>query len=81
MAGVRSPRHFVRLNRAHRANLRVWQVFLEAFNSRILWMEGPVSSYDLELFTDAAVSTGYGAFLGGRGVQSVGLPHGGRQAS
>lgn len=64
MAGVHSPRHFVRLNRAHRADLQLWQVFLEVFNSRILWMEGQASSYDLELFTDGAVSTGYGAFLG-----------------
>lgn len=28
-------------------------------------MQGPVSSYDFELFNDAASSTGYGAFLGG----------------
>lgn len=29
-------------------------------------MEGLVSNYDLELFTDAAGSTGYGTFLGDR---------------
>lgn len=40
--------------------------FLETFNGRSLWMEGPVSNYDLKLFSDVASSTGYGAFLGGR---------------
>lgn len=65
-AGVTSPRHFIRLNMEHRDDLQVWRAFLDKFNRRSIWMEGPVRNYDLELFTDAAGPNGYGAFLGGR---------------
>lgn len=61
-AGVRAPTHFVSLSREHREDLRVWKQFLESFNGRALWMSGPISNCDLELFTDAAGSTGFGAF-------------------
>lgn len=66
MAGVNSPRHFIRLAREYKADVRVRHEFLGYFNSLSIWMEGPVSNYDLKLFTDAAGSTGYGSFLGGR---------------
>ncbi|XP_040186277.1 uncharacterized protein LOC120918659 [Rana temporaria] len=65
-AGVKSPRHFIRLTRELKEDLRVWHTFLETFNGRSVWMEGPVSNFDLDLVTDAAGSTGYGAFFRGR---------------
>lgn len=65
-SGIKSPTHFVRLVKTHREDLRVWNTFLESFNGRAMWMSGPVSNFDLELFTDAAGSTGFGAFFQGR---------------
>ncbi|XP_072254328.1 uncharacterized protein, partial [Pyxicephalus adspersus] len=65
-AGVRAPSHFVRLSKEVKADLRVWEQFLVAFNGRALWLEGPVTAVDLELFTDAAGSTGFGAYFGGK---------------
>ena len=65
-AGVSSPNHFVTLGRVLREDLRVWHSFLESFNGRALWMAGPVSNFDLELYTDAAGSTGFGAFFQGK---------------
>ena len=61
-SGVKLPTHFVRLNREHRDDLRLWHGFLATYNGRSLWMAGPISNFDLELFTDAAGSAGYGAF-------------------
>ncbi|XP_077338353.1 uncharacterized protein LOC143983017 [Lithobates pipiens] len=65
-AGVTAPTHFVRLRREHREDLRAWHEFLESYNGRAMWMSGPVSNFDVELVTDAAGSTGYGAFFRGR---------------
>lgn len=62
-AGVTAPTHFVTLNKEHREDLEVWHEFLDSFNGRALWMSGPISNWDLELFTDAAGSTGYGAIF------------------
>ncbi|XP_077309889.1 pancreatic lipase-related protein 2-like [Lithobates pipiens] len=59
-AGVRSPTHFLSLNKEHREDLRVWHDFLEPFNGCALWMSGPVGNCDLELFT------GFGAFFKGQ---------------
>lgn len=65
-AGVKVPNHFIRLTRELQADLKVWDAFLECFNGRSMWQTGPVSNADLELFTDAAGSAGYGAYCRGR---------------
>lgn len=65
-AGIQSPTHFIRLTREHREDLKVWHTFLESYNGRSVWMEGPVSNCDMDLVTDAAGSTGYGAFFQGQ---------------
>ena len=65
-AGVRAPRHYIRLTGELKADLQVWHTFLETYNGRAIWMAGPVSNFDLDLVTDAAGSTGYGAFFKGR---------------
>lgn len=44
----------------------MWHTFLESYNGRSVWMEGPVSNCDMDLVTDAAGSTGYGAFFQGQ---------------
>lgn len=49
----------------------MWQLFLEKYNGRSLWMEAMVSDCDLELLTDVADAVGYRAFFG-CGVQPDG---------
>lgn len=65
MSGVRSQRHYVRLSGDLRADLQVWSVFLDSFNGRSLFLEGPMDSADVELFTDASGAHGFGAYLQG----------------
>lgn len=65
-AGVRAPHHYIRLVQDHREDLKVWDSFLTSYNGRTLWQDRVVSNFDLELFTDAAGSGGFGAFLQGR---------------
>lgn len=64
-AGVRSPMHFVRLPAAVRDDLSVWVAFLDTYNGRSLFLDGPMSSVDLELFTDASGAHGFGAYFQG----------------
>ncbi|KAM4023529.1 uncharacterized protein ACNLHF_028199 [Anomaloglossus baeobatrachus] len=49
----------------HKADLAVWGQFLEYYNGRSLLMEDVVDNFDLELFTDAAGSSDFGAFFQG----------------
>ncbi|KAM3922975.1 uncharacterized protein RB166_012055 [Leptodactylus fuscus] len=64
--GVRHPRHYVRLGRALRGDLKVWQLFLQDFNGRSLMWSKSIESVDFELYTDASGSVGFGAYLQGR---------------
>ena len=62
---VHSPRHYVRINKEVKADLRLWQSFLPGFNSRSFFLQDFWDSSDkLELFTDAAGSLGFGAVFG-----------------
>ncbi|KAM4048868.1 LOW QUALITY PROTEIN: uncharacterized protein ACNLHF_015985 [Anomaloglossus baeobatrachus] len=65
-AGVLAPHHYIRLSAEHRADLAVWGRFLEEYNGRSLLMEDAGDNFDLELFTDAAGSSGFGAFFQGQ---------------
>lgn len=64
-AGVRAPAHFVRLTASLREDLAVWSEFLECFNGRSLFLDGLSSNSELELFTDASGSMGFGAYFQG----------------
>lgn len=64
-AGVSSPSHFVRLPAAIRDDLSIWSVFLEHFNGRSVMLEGPTATSELELYTDASGSVGFGAYFQG----------------
>ncbi|KAM4048977.1 uncharacterized protein ACNLHF_027451 [Anomaloglossus baeobatrachus] len=64
-AGVRSPAHFVRITKAIRDDLEVWDQFLQHFNGRALVMERVASNGALQLFTDAVGSAGFGAVFRG----------------
>eukprot|EP00079_Xenopus_tropicalis_P036153 XP_017949924.1 PREDICTED: uncharacterized protein LOC101732219 isoform X1 [Xenopus tropicalis] len=65
-AGVRQPHHFIRLNQGHKSDLTVWSNFLQDFNGRVYWLENTVENAEISLFTDAAGSTGFGAFFAGK---------------
>lgn len=43
--------------------MEVWHRFLGEYNGRSLWMEAMVSVRELDLFTDAAGSVGFGAIF------------------
>lgn len=64
-AGVSVPSHFVRLAADVREDLSVWTVFLNQFNGRAVMLEGPMSNSELELYTDASGSLGFGAYFQG----------------
>lgn len=62
--GVRAPTHRVRVSRSMRADLYVWKEFLRTYNGRTVCQAVEDSNVDLELFTDAAGSRGFGAVFG-----------------
>ncbi|XP_072254199.1 uncharacterized protein [Pyxicephalus adspersus] len=64
-AGIKRPEHFVRLTKVLRQDLGVWRQFLEQYNGRSLWLEAQVDNEFLELWTDAAGSSGFGAYFAG----------------
>ncbi|KAM4794908.1 uncharacterized protein WCC33_000060 [Rhinophrynus dorsalis] len=64
--GVRSPHHRIRVTKSIRDDLSVWQEFLSEFNGHTCWQQPELTSSDLELFTDASGSVGFGAYFGGR---------------
>lgn len=64
-AGVGSPYHTIRLSREIKADLRMWLLFLRSFNAELLWPCSPAPNSQLQLYTDAAGSSGFGAFFQG----------------
>ena len=60
--GVTVPHHHIRLNKAARADLKVWHSFLVQFNGRAMIQEQVwIHSSALHLYTDASKSYGFGA--------------------
>lgn len=64
-AGVTKPHHTVRLSSEIKGDLKVWASFLRDFNLERIWSSAPQPNGLLQLFTDAAGSTGFGAFFQG----------------
>ncbi len=59
--GVKSPHHFIRLNKA---DLELWQSFLLDFNGRSFFLNDAWNdSLSLNLYTDASGSLGYGGIF------------------
>ena len=55
--GVKFPHHFIRLNKSSKADLALWQSFLDDFNGRSFFLNDAWhDSLSLNLFTDAAGS-------------------------
>lgn len=65
--GVKYPHHFVSLNAEARADIAAWLQFLTYYNGRTLLLDYRWrSSPDIQLFSDASGTIGFGAFLGHR---------------
>ena len=63
--GVKFPHHFIRLNKSSKADLALWQTFLDDFNGRSFFLtDAWHDSLSLNLYTDAAGSLGYGGIFG-----------------
>ena len=62
--GVKSPHHFIRLNKSPKADNVLWQSFLDDFNGRSFFLNDAWNdSLSLNLYTDAAGSLGYGGIF------------------
>jgi hypothetical protein len=62
--GVQKPYYYLRITRSVREDLLLWRAFLQGFNGRSLMLPDRwLNSQDIQLFTDAAGSLGYGATL------------------
>ena len=65
--GVKSPHHFIRLNKSSKADLVLWQSFLDDFNGRSFFLNDAWhDSLSLNLYTDAAGSLGSGGIFGSK---------------
>ena len=74
--GVPSRFHHIRLNKEFFRDLDMWKVFLANWNGRSFFLESfPTPSADLELYTDAAGSIGFGGYLQGKRFQGHWPPH------
>ena len=73
--GIKQPYHFVRLNAGFYKDLSMWEVFLTNWNGISLFLESEQTpSPSLQLFTDAAGSTGFGGYLAGQWFHGHWLP-------
>ncbi|KAM4652053.1 uncharacterized protein O3C94_014388 [Discoglossus pictus] len=61
----RQPHHHIRVTAEHKADLRIWYVFLQSFNGRNMIQKAPTANEVLELYTDAAGARGFGAYFRG----------------
>lgn len=66
MSGLRAKHHRTRLTSEVRNDLAIWKDFLKGFNGAVLWQQPSQANGELELFTDAAGSIGFGAILGSK---------------
>jgi len=65
--------HHIRLNQEFFRDLTMWKAFLVGWNGRSFFLDTAVTpSPDLELYTDAAGSVGFGVILTGNGFRAGG---------
>ena len=75
-SGVPSRFHHIRLNREFFKDINMWKVFLTDWNGRSFFLDSSSTpTPDLELYTDAASSVGFGGFLQGHWFQGRWPPH------
>lgn len=68
--GVPSRFHHVRLNKEFFRDLSMWRVFLTSWNGRSFFLDSFLTAApDLELYTDAAGTVGFGGYFDGKWFQ------------
>ncbi|XP_078344470.1 uncharacterized protein LOC144630064 [Oculina patagonica] len=68
--GVPSRFHHVRLNKEFFRDVSMWRVFLTSWNGRSLFLDSFLTAApDLELYTDAASTVGFGGYFNGKWFQ------------
>ncbi|XP_068761877.1 uncharacterized protein [Montipora capricornis] len=73
--GITNSRWHIKLNGEFRKDISMWLTFLTHWNGVSLFLGGDVlSSPDLQLFTDASGSHGYGGYRNGEWFQAPRLP-------
>lgn len=66
-SSVKELHHHVHLNQACREDIRMWMLFLKQWNGICMFHDLAVTpAPDMELYTDAASTLGYGGFFEGR---------------
>ena len=74
--GVPSRFHHIRLNKEFFKDLSMWKAFLAGWNGHSFFLDTTVTpSPDLELYTDASGSVGFGAYFNGQWFQDRWPPH------
>ena len=74
--GVPSRFHHIRLNKEFFRDLTMWKAFLAGWNGRSFFLDTTVTpSPDLELYTDASGSVGFGGYFRGQWFQGRWPPH------
>ena len=74
--GIKFPHWHIRLNSGFRKDISMWQHFLQNWNGVSLFLDTQATSPpELQLYTDASGSLGYGGFLAGEWFQGHWLPH------
>ena len=73
---VKHLHHYVSLNSQTRADFQWWLEFLPLWNGKTYFLNPSWSlAQDLELYTDASGTLGYGAYFGGAWLRADWLPH------
>ena len=68
--GVKNHFHHIRLNKEFSRDIQMWKVFIAQWNGRSFFLDSRVtSSRDLQLYTDAASTIGFGGFFNGKWFQ------------
>ena len=73
--GVPSRFHHSRLNKEFFRDLTMWNAFLVGWNGRSFFLDTTVTPPDLELYTDASGSVGFGGYFRGQRFQGRWPPH------
>ena len=74
--GVSNRFHHIRLNKEFSRDITMWKAFLTKWNGRSFFLDPAVtSSPDIELFTDAASTIGFGGYFNGKWFQGRWPPH------
>ena len=74
--GVPSRFHHIRLNKEFYKDLDMWSLFLTGWNGRSFFLDTTVTPFpEMDLFTDAASTVGFGGYFKGEWFQGRWPPH------